>query len=127
MTRRDDIRKWCLDKPGAYEDYPFGPDIRVFKVGGKMFALLTLDHEPDRLNLKCQPDLAVALRAAYTSIVPGYHMNKQHWNSLILDQSLEDGLVFWLIDQSYDLVFSGLAKAVRTRINLCDVNGDSQT
>lgn len=117
MLSMGDIQKWCLNKNGACEDYPFGPGVVVYKVGGKMFALLAFDDERVRLNLKCHPDLAVALRAAYPAIVPGYHMNKQHWNSLLLAQFLEDDLVYWLIDHSFDLVFAGLPRTRRMNLN----------
>lgn len=103
-------------KPGAEGGYPFGPSTLVFKVGGKMFALLGEDSEPETINLKCIPDEALALRAAYSSIVPGYHMDKRHWNTLTLDGSLADDLVHELMDQSYALVVRGLPKAVREKL-----------
>lgn len=103
-------------KPGAEAGYPFGPSTLVFKVGGKMFALLGEDSETETVNLKCIPDEALALRAAHKAIAPGYHMDKRHWNTLTLDGSLPDDLVHELIDQSYALVLRGLPKAVREKL-----------
>lgn len=104
-------------KPGAEASYPFGPGALVFKVGGKMFALVADDERPLSMNLKCDPDEALALRSAFPqAITPGYHMSKRHWNSLLLDGSLPDPLVAELIDQSYELVFNSLTKAQRQAI-----------
>lgn len=108
-----DLRAACAAKPGSREELPFGPDTLVFKVGGKMFALCTLDREPLRVNLKCDPELAELLRGGYDAITPGWHMNKRHWNSVILDGSLPDGLVEEMIDDSYALVVKGLSRAQR--------------
>lgn len=92
---------------------PFGPDVLVYKVGGKAFALTVPDQFPSRMNLKCDPERAIALREEYEAIVPGYHMNKRHWNTLMLDGSLPSKLVRELIDHSYDLVVAGLPRAAR--------------
>jgi predicted DNA-binding protein (MmcQ/YjbR family) len=100
-----------LTKRGAEETTPFGPDTLVYKVGGKMFALTSPDEFPARLNLKCDPERAIALRDEYESIIPGYHMNKRHWNTLVLDGSLPSSLVRELIDHSYELVVKSLPKA----------------
>ena len=93
-----------LSKPGAEESTPFGPDVLVFKVGGKMFALTDPGEYPARLNLKCDPDRAISLRDEYESVLPGYHMNKKHWNTILLDGSLPSPMVRELIDHSYALV-----------------------
>lgn len=98
------IHEHCLMKANAWEDTPFGPDPLVFKVGKKMFALVSLDAVPLRISLKCDPDDAMVLRRQYSSITPGYHLNKKHWNTLVLDGSLTEDLVFELIDHSYELV-----------------------
>lgn len=103
-------------KAGTSAGYPFGPGTLVFKVGGKMFALLAEDSEPEAINLKCDPDEALALRATHKAIKPGYHMDKRHWNTLTLDGSLPDDLVLELIDESYALVVKGLPKAVREKL-----------
>lgn len=100
----------CLSKPGAEETTPFGPEVLVYKVGGKVFALTDPDQFPARMNLKCDPDRAVALRDEYDAIVPGWHMNKKHWNTIVLDGSLPGKLVREMIDHSYELVVKGLPK-----------------
>jgi predicted DNA-binding protein (MmcQ/YjbR family) len=110
------IVAYLLAKPGAKSEYPFGPGTLVFKVRGKMFALLGEDSASETMNLKCRPDEALALRAAHKSITPGYHMDKRHWNTLTLDGSLADDLVLELMDQSYALVVKGLPKAAREKL-----------
>jgi predicted DNA-binding protein (MmcQ/YjbR family) len=115
MTKRK-LMDYLLAKPGSEPGYPFGPGTLVIKVGGKMFALLGEDSNPWTMNLKCHPDEALALRAAYPAIAPGYHQDKRHWNTLTLDGSLPDALVRELIDQSYDLVLRGLSKHEREKI-----------
>ena len=80
-----DLRAWCLRQPGATEDFPFGPTPSVFKVAGKMFALSRLARTPLEVSVKCEPDLAVALRETHPAIRPGYHLNKRHWNTIALD------------------------------------------
>jgi predicted DNA-binding protein (MmcQ/YjbR family) len=111
-----DLRKWCLRQPGAIEDFPFGPEHSVFKVAGKMFALSALERAPLEVSVKCEPELAHALRDSYRAIRPGYHLNKRHWNTITLDGSLPDQLVRDLIEDSYDLVVSGLPKRVREQL-----------
>ena len=108
-----ELREWCLQHEGAIEDFPFGPEHSVFKVGGKMFALSALDRMPLEVSVKCEPELAVELRASYGAIRPGYHLNKRHWNTITLDGSLADQLVRDLIEDSYDLVANALPKRKR--------------
>src|SRR5918994_1437052 len=103
------LQAWCLRQPGAIEDFPFGPEHSVFKVAGKIFALSALDRVPLEVSVKCEPDLAVQLRAAYPAIRPGYHLNKRHWNTITLDGSVPDQVVRDLVEDSYDLVVSALA------------------
>ena len=112
----DTLRTHLIPKKGATEDMPFGPSALVFKVMGKMFALIGVDDDPLRMNLKCDPDYALLLRACYTGVIPGYHMNKQHWNTVVLDGSVPDDLILDMIDDSYDLVVKGLRKVDRLRI-----------
>ena len=100
----EEFRKYCLTKPGATEDTPFGPDNLVFKVGGKMFALASLDDVPSRVNLKCDPERALDLRDRYEEIQPGYHMNKKHWNTIELGSGVPDAELRRMIDDSYELV-----------------------
>jgi predicted DNA-binding protein (MmcQ/YjbR family) len=111
-----ELRRWCLQQGGALEEFPFGPEHSVFKVGGKMFALSALDRSPLEVSVKCEPDLAVELRNSYRAIRPGYHLNKRHWNTITLDGSLSDQLVRDLIEDSYDLVVSALPQRVRNQL-----------
>jgi predicted DNA-binding protein (MmcQ/YjbR family) len=108
-----ELKAQCLALPGAVEDFPFGDEVSVFKVGGKMFAACRLDGEPLQLSVKCEPELAVHLRATYPAIAPGYHLNKRHWNTITLDGSLPDQIVSDLLGDSYDLVVASLPKARR--------------
>lgn len=98
------FRAYCLAKPNATESTPFGPDNVVFKVGGKMFALLALEEVPPRANLKCDPDLALELRDRYDDVQPGYHMNKKHWNTVVLEGEIPAAELRTMIDHSYELV-----------------------
>jgi predicted DNA-binding protein (MmcQ/YjbR family) len=107
------LRNHCLSLAGAEETFPFGPQTSVFKVGGKMFALSQLGAASLRVSVKCEPSLADALRQTYAAVTPGYHLNKQHWNSVILDGSLPDETVVEMIEDSYDLVVSNLPQAAR--------------
>jgi predicted DNA-binding protein (MmcQ/YjbR family) len=100
------LRDYCLAKPGAEETLPFGPDVIVFKVNNKAFLLLPLDKETLQFNVKCNPDLALELREQYPSVQPGWHMNKKHWNTIIVDGSVPVKLIREWIDHSYDLVKS---------------------
>lgn len=111
-----ELRAVCSAKPGVSEDYPFGPDTLVFKVMGKLFALCGVDDDPLAVNLKCEPELAELLRQKYDAVTPGYHMNKRHWNTVILDGSVPEAEVLALIDLSYTLVVKGLKKAERERL-----------
>ena len=111
--RRMDLRGLCMGFAGAEETYPFSPDATVFKVGGKIFAIAQLTGEPPRISLKCEPDLAVALRADHPAITPGYHLNKRHWNTVVVDGSVPEPLLRDMVEDSYDLVVSALASSVR--------------
>jgi predicted DNA-binding protein (MmcQ/YjbR family) len=115
MTR-DDVLDYCTGLPGAVEDYPFGDDVTVFKVGGRMFALVMLEGSPGFVNLKCDPELALELRARYTAVRPGYHANKRHWNSVDLDGSVDVDELREMIDHSYDLIVNRLPRAERARV-----------
>ena len=108
-----EFRDYCLIKPGASEETPFGPDVLVFKVGGKMFALAALDAVPTTVNLKCHPDLALDLRDRYEQVKPGYHMNKKHWNTVEIEGGIPAGELRKMIDHSYQLVVESLPKAAR--------------
>ena len=104
------FREYCLSKPKATEGTPFGPDVLVFKVGGKMFALASLDEIPTTVNLKCDPDLALELRDRYEQVRPGYHMNKKHWNTIDIEAGIPDGEIQKMIDHSYELVAKRLGR-----------------
>lgn len=110
---RDELLTLLTGMPGAVEDYPFGDEVAVFKVGGKMFALVSLDGEPGVVNLKCDPALALQLREEYAAVRPGYHQDKRHWNSVDLDGSLDDEELRELVHHSYDLVVGSLPRAKR--------------
>jgi predicted DNA-binding protein (MmcQ/YjbR family) len=110
---RDELKALCLALPGATEEFPFGEDVSVFKVAGKMFALSGLDAVPLQVSLKCDPDLAVQLRAGYPAIAPGYHLNKRHWNTVTIDGTLPDQMVAELLTDSYELVVGSLPKTRR--------------
>ena len=117
MTPQE-LRSCCLSFNAAVEDFPFRPEISVFKVGGRLFALTALDARPLTVNLKCDPEDAVRLRSEYQGlIVPGYHMNKRHWNTVTVDGDLPDRLARELIEDSYDLVVAGLPRAERLRLD----------
>ena len=109
----ESFREYCLSKPGATEDMPFGEDVLVFRVGGKMFALASLDKIPATANLKCDPDLALELRDRYEQVRPGYHMNKKHWNTVEIDSGIPDAELRNMIDHSYELVVQRLPDAKR--------------
>jgi predicted DNA-binding protein (MmcQ/YjbR family) len=115
-SRRDRVIAECGAKPGAVEDYPFGDDVAVFKVAGKMFALVSLGQPPGSMSLKCDPDVAVELRAQYPAITAGYHLNKRHWNTVTLDGSVPEDEMDELIDHSYELVVAGLTRAERNQL-----------
>lgn len=100
----DIIREYCLSKADVEETLPFGPDVIVFKVKGKIFLLLPLDTETLQFNVKCDPDKAVELREQYSCVIPGYHMNKKHWNTIIPDHTVSLRLLKEWIDDSYVLV-----------------------
>jgi predicted DNA-binding protein (MmcQ/YjbR family) len=100
----EDIRDYCLAKPGATEGFPFGPDFLVFKVKNKVFLLLRLDKHPITFNVKCDPAKAIDLRERYPAVQPGYHMNKKHWNTIIVDGSLTTKQLQSFVDDSYGLV-----------------------
>lgn len=112
----ESFREYCLSKTGVSEGLPFGEDVLVFKVGGKIFALASLDEVPATANLKCDPDLALELRDRYEQVRPGYHMNKKHWNTVEIESGIPEPELRKMIDHSYDLVVRSLPKAKRGKI-----------
>src|SRR5512137_785077 len=99
----ESLRDYCLQKAKVTESFPFGDDTLVFKTGGKIFALVNLEGDLS-INLKCDPALAIELRERYASVLPGYHMNKKHWNTILVDGTIPDAEIFSWIDHSYNLV-----------------------
>ena len=110
------FREYCLRKRGATEGTPFGETVLVFKVAGKIFALAALDEIPATVNLKCDPDLALALRDQYEQVQPGYHMNKKHWNTVEIDRGVPEAELRKMIEHSYDLVMRALPKEQRDQL-----------
>ena len=111
----ENIRTYCLNKRGAEEDFPFDEETLVFKVGGKMFALIPLEKIPFQINLKCDPEKAIELREQYEDVQPGWHMSKKHWNTVVLEGNIRwNDLRSW-IDHSYDEVVKGLKKSERDK------------
>lgn len=112
----ENLEKYLLAKNGSRKNFPFGPEAAVFKVADKMFALVAWPEEPLRITLKCHPDEADFLRARFAAIAPGYYMNKKHWNTVTLDDSIPEDLLLDLIDTSYALVVKGLTKSERQKL-----------
>ncbi|WP_144391453.1 MmcQ/YjbR family DNA-binding protein [Pleionea sediminis] len=115
---KEDVVQYTLSKPDAYEDFPFGPDVAVYKVRDKMFAAVGKHEGVYRINLKCEPLEALMLRDLFAGVIPGYHMNKKHWNTVILDGTVPKQEVKRMIDNSYSLVFKSLPKKVQNQLKL---------
>ncbi|ELR70858.1 hypothetical protein C900_03293 [Fulvivirga imtechensis AK7] len=113
----EEFRNFCMAKAGVTEGFPFDETVLVFKVMNKMFALTGVDTF-ESANLKCDPDRAEELREKYAGIKPGYHMSKKHWNTVMMDGSVSDQLIYELIDHSYDLVVEGLPKKLKVELEL---------
>lgn len=114
MLELEDVRDYCLSKPGVSEDFPFDEDVLVFRVMGKIFALTNVEEQlPSKINIKCDPKRALELRAQYDAVEPGFHMNKKHWNTVTLDATISRELAFSWIDHSYACVAAKLKKSER--------------
>ena len=113
----DELRDHCLTFRGSTETFPFGAETSVFKVAGKIFAITALAREPLQVSLKCDPLLAVQLRDAHSAVRPGYHLNKQHWNTVTVDGSIPDQMLEDMVEDSYDLVVSKLSRSRRRALN----------
>jgi len=111
----EEFRKYCLSKKGVTEEFPFGEETLVFKVMGKMFVLTNLVGD-FTINLKCDPDLALELREQYPAVIPGYHMNKKHWNTVIIDGSIPNKLIYEWTDHSYHLVVDQLTNILKNKL-----------
>jgi predicted DNA-binding protein (MmcQ/YjbR family) len=116
VVTHEEVRAACASQRGAVETYPFGPETAVYKVGGKMFAVIPRGAEPPRVTLKCDPEWSEVLRQAYAAVTPGYHTNKKHWNTIVLDGSVPDDEVDELIRHSYELVADSLPKRIRAEL-----------
>jgi len=116
--QRQSVKSYLLKKPEAVEDYPFGPEVAVFKVKDKMFALLGHYQDRDMVNLKCDPNEALMLRDIFKDVIPGYHMSKQHWNTVFINGDVPDKEIKRMIDRSYRLIVKSLTKAKRTALEL---------
>lgn len=112
----EQVREYCLKKKGVTEELPFDEESPVYKVMGKIFLIASL-NPPFSINVKCDPERAVELRERYSAVTPGYHMNKQHWNTVEIEGSVKNSLIEEWIDHSYDLVVKGLKKALREELN----------
>jgi predicted DNA-binding protein (MmcQ/YjbR family) len=112
------LRSYLLSKPGSVETYPFDEETPVFKVGGKMFALVAPEARPLRVTLKLDPAHGQLLRGMWEAVLPGYHMNKEHWNTVVLDGSVPDEELRAWIDESYALVVAGLPRVARAKLPL---------
>ena len=114
------LREICLSFTGAEETFPFGPETSVFKIEGKIFALSRLRARPLSVSVKCEPGLAEELRQAHSAVAPGYHLNKQHWNTVTIDGSLPDMIIRDMVEDSYDLIVSALPKRRRLALGWLD-------
>ena len=113
----EEVREYCITKKGCEETFPFDDVTLVFKVMGKMFALLSLE-KGNSINLKCNPERSIQLREQYPAITPGFHMNKKHWNTIGIDGSIPDDLLYQWIDESYNLIVDSLPKKLKAELNL---------
>jgi len=110
------FRNYCLSKKGVTESFPFDQNTLVFKVMDKMFSISDVDNF-ESINLKCDPEMAVDLREKYTDVLPGWHMNKKHWNTIVMSGNIPDGLISEWIDHSYDLVVDGLSRKMKKELS----------
>jgi predicted DNA-binding protein (MmcQ/YjbR family) len=120
-----ELEKVCLGFPGSGAEFPFNEATSVYKVAGKMFALSPLKAQPLEVSLKCDPDLAVTLRATHPAITPGYHLNKRNWNTIVLDGSVPDQLVLQMIEDSYDLVVAELSRPQQEKLKWTKLSQES--
>lgn len=116
MLNRNDLRDYCMSMTGVYEEFPFGPQAAVYKVKAKMFALIPVDENPQTISLKCDPIEAAILRQNYESVIPGYHLNKKHWNTVTVNGDIEDEYIREMIEDSYILVKQKLKKKERLEL-----------
>ncbi len=110
------LREYCLSKKAVTEDFPFGETTLVFRVKEKIFLLVSLNASPLQFNAKCDPEKAVALREEYDAVKPGYHMNKKHWNTVVIDGTISNALIKTIIDDSYNLIVQSLPKKIKEEL-----------
>jgi predicted DNA-binding protein (MmcQ/YjbR family) len=116
MVEIETLKAHALSKPGTSFDFPFGPEALVIRVMGKLFALIPVDADPPRVNLKCEPTLAEIFRQNYPAVTPGYHMNKRHWNTVLLDGTIPDTDLLDMVDHSYEQVVKTLTVKQRSQL-----------
>lgn len=116
MKNKAELTAYCLKLSGAFEDYPFGPEPLVMKVGGKMFAIIGVNGSEANISLKCEPHMAELLRLQYEAVKAGYHLNKKHWNTITIDGSLTNVELQEMVDHSYELVVASLTKVQRLQL-----------
>lgn len=112
----EEISEYASELAGVVEEQPFGPEVDVLKVGGKIFAILSPESSPEAISLKCEPELALELRDQYSAVIPGYHLNKRHWNTVQLDGTVPDAVILQMVTHSYEQVVAGLPKSVRATL-----------
>lgn len=117
MINIEELREYCLSKNGVEESFPFDNKTLVFKICNKMFLLTDIEEAPVSFNVKCEPARAIELREEFSCVIPGYHMNKKHWNTIIIDNSVSAKQLFEWIDDSYRLVVAGLTKAQKKQLD----------
>ncbi len=117
MLKLEDLREYCMSKQNVEEDFPFNSGTLTFKVFGKIFALTNIDSAEFSVNLKCRPEHALQLRSMYKQVTPGYHMNKKHWNTILIDGAIPDSEICLMIDESYELVLSGVSRILRDSLH----------
>ena len=116
----EEISEYASALAGVVEEQPFGPEVDVLKVGGKIFAILSPERSPEAISLKCEPELALELRDQYSAVIPGYHLNKRHWNTVQLDGTVPDDVILQMVTHSYEQVVAGLSKAARQGLTSSD-------
>jgi len=112
----ESLRNYCLSKQAAEETLPFGPDTLVYKVGGKIFLICSMNAEPLQFNVKCDPEKVIELRERYECVQPGYHMNKKHWNTILVDGTVSNSMLKEWIDDSYELIVDSLPAKTKAQL-----------
>lgn len=123
----ESLKNYCLSKLGAFEDYPFGPSPLVIKVSSKMFALISETDDRLSISLKCDPFLAENLRQQYPSVIAGYHLNKRHWNTVYINDSIPESEIYWMIDHSYEIIVKSLTKAQKVELEKYSIQSSTHT